>query len=193
MADDLTPEAAVRLYLMYLADPAALRDQPTIDRLKANIVNANDPIDRLKAVEALRRAEAVDGTGYEKDFISLSKAYAQDEGISAEAFQQVGVPDDILVEAGFDVTTRRGRGQSGRRSGGGGQRAKSVPVDEVKRWVRGQRGTFLLSDVMRGAGGSPATVRKAVEELVVTGEVERIGPVANHDGRGRAPIQYARG
>ncbi len=44
---------------------------------------------------------------------------------------------------------------------------------------------------MERAGGSPATVRKAVEDLVESGRVEKLGPAVGHTGRGRAPTQYA--
>jgi hypothetical protein len=56
-------------------------------------------------------------------------------------------------------------------------------------YVLEQKGTFLLAEVMGDAGGSPATIRKAVDELVGAGQVERLGPVPDYSGRGRAPIQ----
>jgi hypothetical protein len=64
---------------------------------------------------------------------------------------------------------RRGAAPSGERR----QRAKAVPVDEIKAFVLKEKGTFTLADVMNGVGGSPATVRKAVDELVESGQVER--------------------
>ena len=72
------------------------------------------------------------------------------------------------------------------------KRAKAVPVDEVKAFVLGLSGSFVLADVMSGAGGSQATVRKALDELVESGSVEKLGPVPGYSGRGRAPIQYNR-
>jgi hypothetical protein len=101
--------------------------------------------------------------------------------------------DDVLKEAGFDVPSgppRRRRGAAPAREGR--QRAKAVPVDEIKAFVLKQKGTFTLADVMSDAGGSPATVRKAVEELVESGQVEKLGPVPDYSGRGRAPTQYSR-
>jgi hypothetical protein len=65
-------------------------------------------------------------------------------------------------------------------------------VDEIKAHVLGLDGPFVLSDVMSGVGGSPATIRKAVDELVEAGQVTRLGPVPDHSGRGRAPVRYAR-
>jgi hypothetical protein len=105
------------------------------------------------------------------------------------AFRELQVPDDVLRAAGFDVPAagrRRAVNDTPR------QRAKAVPVEDIKAFVLAQQGTFVLADVQSGAGGSPATVRKAVEELVESGQVEKLGPVAGYGGRGRAPIQYSR-
>lgn len=107
------------------------------------------------------------------------------------AFRDLNVPDAVLRQAGFDVTARQGRGRSGA-PGAGRQRAKAVPIGDIKHWVLEQKGTFILADVMRGVGGSPATVRKAVDELIEAGQVERLGPVPSWTGRGRAPVQYSR-
>jgi hypothetical protein len=58
--------------------------------------------------------------------------------------------------------------------------------------VLAQTGTFLLADVMAGVGGSQATVRKAIDELIDAGAVTKLGPVPGYTGRGRAPTQYSR-
>lgn len=99
----------------------------------------------------------------------------------------------MLREAGFDVPSGRRRGRRGiAPSGEGRQRAKAVPAEDVKAFVLKQKGTFTLADVMSGIGGSPATVRKAVDDLVESGQVEKLGPVPDYSGRGRAPTQYSR-
>lgn len=67
-----------------------------------------------------------------------------------------------------------------------------MPIEDIKAWIGSQKGTFILSDVMSGIGGSPATVRKAVDELIEAGSVEKLGPVPDYSGRGRAPVQYGR-
>jgi hypothetical protein len=48
-----------------------------------------------------------------------------------------------------------------------------------------------LSAAQQGAGGTPATIKKAVDALIGEGRVERLGPVPGYQGRGRAPVQYA--
>jgi predicted ArsR family transcriptional regulator len=67
-----------------------------------------------------------------------------------------------------------------------------VPVDDIKAYILSTKGTFTLADVTNAIGGSQATIRKAVDELVESGAVEKVGPVPDYSGRGRAPIQYSR-
>jgi len=93
--------------------------------------------------------------------VAHAKAWAEQSGVPVSGFRELKVPDDVLRDvlraAGFDVPTgRRGRGGA---SSAGRQRAKAVPVDEIKNYVLAQTGTFLLADIMGGIGGSQATVR----------------------------------
>ena len=198
--DPIDAEGAVRLYLLYLEDPSKLRDESEIQRKTQAVLDAKDPIDKLKALADLERVAKVDEEPLRKGFVEHAKAWAEPQGIPVSAFRELQVPDDVLREAGFDVpvaSRRRGRGGgagagSGAGSGDGRQRAKAVPVEDIKAYVLQLTGTFVLADVMSGVGGSPATVRKAVDELVESGQVERLGPVPDYQGRGRAPIQYNR-
>lgn len=203
-ADPTEAESAVRLYLLYLEDPSKLRDEGDIQRKTQAVLDATDPIEKLKALAELERAAKVDEEPLRKGFIEHAKAWAEPQGIPVSAFRELQVPDDVLRQAGFEVPVgprRRGRGRgagagagmgAGPGSGDGRQRAKAVPVEDIKAYVLQQTGTFVLTDVMSGVGGSPATVRKAVEELVESGQVERLGAVPDYRGRGRAPIQYSR-
>jgi hypothetical protein len=110
--------------------------------------------------------------------------------VPATAFRDLKVSDDVLRAAGFDLPAgRRGRGAS---SSAGRQRAKAVPVEDIKNFVLDLKGTFVLTDIMSGVGGSQATVRKAVDELIEAGQVEKLGPMPEYSGRGRAPVQYNR-
>lgn len=194
--DEPQGEGAVRLYLMYLSDPESLRDEGRIKALTAEVDKAKDPIDKLRALAELERARSVDGEQFRAAFVRHAKAWADEQGVTAGAFRELGVADDVLAEAGFDVgTTRRGRGRPATRratpSAAPRQRAKAVPMDEIKRQVTAMDGPFTLAEVMQRAGGSPATVRKAVEDLVESGRVEKLGPAPDHSGRGRAPTRYA--
>jgi hypothetical protein len=193
--DPIDAEGAVRLYLLYLEDPSKLRDESEIQRKTQAVLEAEDPIDKLKALADLERVAKVDEEPLRKGFVEHAKAWAEPQGIPVTAFRELQVPDEVLREAGFDVpatSPRRRRGGGAPASNDGRQRAKAVPVEDIKSYVLQQTGTFVLTDVMNGVGGSPATVRKAVDDLVESGQVERLGPVPDYQGRGRAPIQYNR-
>ena len=185
-------EGAVRQYLLYLEDPSKLRDEADIQQKTQAVLDATDPIDKLKALAELERVAKVDEAPLREGFIAHAKEWSESQSIPVGAFRELRVPDDVLRAAGFDLPAAptRGRGRAGNEPAR--QRAKAVPVDDIKAFVLDQKGTFVLADVQSGVGGSPATVRKAVEELVEAGQVEKLGPLPDYQGRGRAPIQYSR-
>jgi hypothetical protein len=188
-------EGAVRSYLVFLEDPRKLRDEAAIQRLTQAVLVADDPIDKLRALAELERAAQVDEKAVRSAFVEHARAWAEGEAVPVTAFRELGVPDDALREAGFDVpagSPRRARASRANAAGTGRTRARAVPVDEIKAYVLGLDDAFVLSDVMSDVGGSPATIRKAVDELVEAGQVTRLGPVPDHSGRGRAPVRYAR-
>jgi hypothetical protein len=183
-------EGAVRSYLLYMEDPAALRDEAEIAKHSQAVADATDPIDKLKAIAALEQASTIDETPLREGFVTHAKAWAEAQGVPPSAFQDLKVPDEILRDAGFSLPQS---GRRGRRAGSEvRQRAKAVPVEEIKAHVLAQKGTFILTDVMNSVGGSQATVRKAIDELIEAGQAEKLGPVPDYDGRGRAPVQYKR-
>jgi hypothetical protein len=180
-------ENAVRQYLLFLEDPDQLRDAKDIQRKTQAVLDASDPLDKLKAIAELERVANVDEEPLRKAFTEHAKTWADALSIPLSAFQELKVPDDVLREAGFTIAPRARSRSTGQR-----QRAKAVPVEDIKAYILGQKGTFVLADVTNGIGGSQATIRKAVEELVESGAVEKLGPVPDYSGRGRAPTQYSR-
>jgi hypothetical protein len=188
-AKAMTPEEAVRQYLRYLEDPGSLRDEQEIQKKTRAVEAATDPIDKLKAIAELERVSSIEEEPIRKGFVEHAKAWAYEAGVPVTAFRELKVPDDVLREAGFDLPTR-GRGRGRGATSAGRQRAKAVPIEDIKGWIVKQKSPFLLADVMSGAGGSPATVRKAVDELIEAGSVTKLGPLADYSGRGRAPVQY---
>jgi hypothetical protein len=192
-ADPVSPEGAVRLYLMYLEDPQSLRNDAEISRLEEDAARAKDPIDRARALAALHRARNVDGETYRADFVRHAKTWADDNDIPAAVLSEMGVPDEDLAEAGLVARpTPPMRVIRLPRAGPPKTRAKQVRLETIVDFVLGLTGTFVLSDIQKDVGGSPMTVRKAVEELVRRGEVERLGPQENWSGKGRAPNVYRR-
>jgi hypothetical protein len=64
--------------------------------------------------------------------------------------------------------------------------AKEITDSIVERMPQ----VFTLADVAHQIGGSPMTMRKAVDELVNSKKVVKLGPTPNWSGRGRAPLQF---
>lgn len=183
------PEAAVRLYLLWLEDPSNLVDAGAVKKAEAAVDKAKDPLDKLHALADLQRARTADGDAVVADFVANAKAYADAQGIPAVAFRELGVPQEVLIDAGLETGTRRGRG--GRGPAGAGSRAPKVPVERLQVAALELDGQFTLADVAeRAGGGSPATVRKAVEGLVESGKLIKLGPLEGYTGRGRAPTAY---
>lgn len=189
MPESATPEAAVRLYLLWLEDPANLVDETNVKRAQAAVEKAKDPIERVRALADLEHARLADGDAATKDFVKQAKAWADGERIPGSVFREMGVPDDVLHEAGFDVRQRRGRrAQSG---SGSRTRAPRVSLEHITAAVNRLPKQFTLSDLGdKAGGGSPATLRKAVDDLIAQKKVKKVGPMENYKGRGRAPTVY---
>ena len=183
MPQTLEPEDLIRTYLKMLDDPAALVDTQAIAHLEDAVRSATDPIDKLKALAALNKAKTPDVDFYKTGFVQHARAWAEANEVPFDAFAALGVSRDVLRSAGL--------------VGGGRQRAatksasrKSVSASEIESELRRLEGVFTLADVARDIGGSPMTVRKAVEKLVAEGQIIRLGPTPNWTGRGRAPLQF---
>lgn len=190
MVPAVNPEEAVRRYLEWLDDPTSVVDAAAVARAEAGVRDAADPLARLHALADLEHAREADGDAVVDAFVAHARAYAEAQSIPLAAFRAAGVPDDVLGRAGFEVSGRRER-RGRRSSGGGAARAPQVSAGEVSAAVLRQPKQFTLADVAREAGGgSPQTVRKAVDELIASGRVRKVGPKVDHNGRGRAPIVY---
>lgn len=187
MTDDPTAEVAVRRYLSWIEDPGSAVDQEAIESARRTFLAATDSIDRLHAAAALERAKSADSDRIVADFVTHARAYADAEGIPVEAFRALKVPDEVLARAGFSVPLTRGSAARGRRA----SRSPQVSVASLKEAAAKMTGRFTLAQLADEAGGgSPATVKKAVEELIGDGRVVRIGPDPDHSGQGRAPVLY---
>ncbi len=185
-----TPEAAVRRYLEFLDDPSSLVDADAVAKAEAAVAGAGDPMARLHALADLEHAKAADAAGVTTDFVAQAKAYADSQSIPVSAFRAAGVADDVLRQAGFEVGGRKGRGAA-RPAGGAGTRAPKVSIEELKAATLRMPRQFTLAELADAAGGgSPQTVRKAVEELIAAGKARSLGPKTDHHGRGRAPTLY---
>ena len=185
-------EEAIRRYLTFLDDPSKLRDEGEVQRRTVAVLEAQDPIEKLKALALLEKASAIDDQALRVAFVAAAKAWADEHGVSVKAFRELGVPVEVLTEAGFEVPpdARRRTARTAVTGEGGERRRTGVTSAVIKEATLTFTEPFTIAEVMAKAGGSPLTVRKAVEDLVKEGTVERRGPVPGYAGRGRAPIQY---
>lgn len=106
-----TREAAMRAYLQALTDPEALRDEETISKLRQRLQSSDDPLERVRLQGQLEQAMRVTPDAYEDGFIAYAKEWAEEHGVSAEAFKAEGVPRTVLRRAGLDgarSSARRG-------------------------------------------------------------------------------------
>jgi hypothetical protein len=183
-------DSAVRNYLLALKDPGALRDQGQIAELEQRLAETEDPMERLSIRQQLRDAETPAIDHFEDAFVEHAKAWADDHGISGEAFIAEGVPAPVLRRAGFPgLAAGRGRGGRRRPSRGGGTRQR-VNADEVRAAI--PKGTFTLRQLQESTGASYGVVRRVVEEQINAGKVKEVGPAPEHIGRGRVPTLYKR-
>lgn len=194
MTEPVTPETAVRRYLAWSEDPGSAVDQVAVQEAESRFAQAVDPLDRLHAAAARERARTADVAAIRADFVHHARSYAEGEGIPVEAFRTLGVDDEVLAEAGFAVPSSRGRrgpAASGGRAAPSRPRASQVSAAQIREVVPTMAGPFTLAQLAeRAGGGSPATVRKAVLDLVAEGRASDLGPDADHSGPGRAPNRY---
>lgn len=188
----MTAEEAVRRYLSFLADPSGVRDDERIAELERGLAESTDPIDKIKLASELYRAQNVDGSEYRDAFVAHAKEWAEENGVVSEAFQQLGVPDEDLRAAGFSVGRGPRRPRSGSGPDGPRTRAPRVSVEEIREAALRVSGPFTVSELRGIVGGTPATVRKALDGLLEDGRIIDLGPDKEWAGRGRAPHLYRR-
>jgi hypothetical protein len=188
-------EDGIRSYL----DSLGQSDKPVVDReavkaLKAQIRSEADSINKLKLLAHLEEEEAgrVPDTEDEKAvFVAEAKAWADGEGVTVTAFQALGVPDEVLKEAGFDVPaggTPKASPASGRRSSG--TRAPAIPLDVVAAEAKKLGSGWKVADLAAKLDREPMTVRNYVLKLIERGAIADLGDDPAHDGRGRAAKIY---
>jgi hypothetical protein len=168
-----TPEAAVRLYLQYLDDPSQLLDAAAVKKAHGAVDKAKDPIDRLKAMAVLERTQSTDGSAYKADFVRYARSWAEEEGVPASAFRELGVPADVLAEAGLD-----GQPKGRRRSKAGtAPRSRRPPVktEQVEAGILAMSEPFTVREVADRVGGSPMTIKAVLDRLAEQDKVVDAG------------------
>lgn len=180
-------QAAVRNYLISLRDPSALRDDDAIADLHSKLDQTDDDVERLKLRQQLLDLQDPPLEQYEAAFVEHAKAWADDTGVTADAFVAEGVPAGVLRRAGFRGVTNGGTRRTTARATTPRRR---VSADEVRAAI--PTGTFTVKDVQEASGASAAVVRRVIGEEVDAGNVTDQGPDPDHTGPGRAPTVYQR-
>jgi hypothetical protein len=179
--ETITPEAAVRAYLQFIEDPTSVVDAAAVKKAQSAVDKATDPIARLKAIGALERAQATDETVYRTDFVRFARAWATEEGVPASAFRELGVPADVLADAGLD-----GQPKGRRRSKAGtAPRLRRPPVktEQLEAGILAFSEPFTVRDVADRIGGSPITIKAALDRLVAQEKVVDAGERPGARGR----------
>jgi len=178
-----TAETAVRNYLTFLSDPDSLVDQASVGMLESEVAKAKDPVDKLLAISRLLRAQSADPDTFVQGFVENAKEWAEAEGVPASAFEQMGVPRDVLQQAGIIVVGGRGRSARTRTTSTTPRRARVRP-EQLEEGILAFDEPFSIKDVSERVGGSPLTIKAAVERLEAQ---QKIVPAGERSGgRGRA-------
>lgn len=185
-------ERAVRRYLAFVEDPGSAVDEGRVSDLESKIAAATDPIEKIHLASDLHRARQADGEHLRREFIAVARRWADAQGIVPEAFRTLGVPDDDLRDAGFDVSrTGRRRSEVGTTPPSTSRaRAPRVSSDDIRAAARSFDQPFTIADLRDRAGGSPGTVRKALDEMVSEGLVNALGSTPDWHGPGRPPHRF---
>ena len=111
-----------------------------------------------------------------------ARTWAQEEGIPGSAFRELGVPSDVLAEAGLE-----GQPKGGRRSKAGTapqSRRPPVKTEQLEAGILALSEPFTVRDVADRIGGSPITIKAALDRLVAQ---EKVADAGERPGmRGRA-------
>lgn len=181
-----TPEDAVRTYLRWRHDPDSV--QPDTSELDARIEGEQDPLERVKLrSERVRLADL--GPTIEAAFIAHVAAWAREHDVSAEALLEEGVERRVLAEAGMIQGAPRARATPARAGTRGSRVRREDIVDHLQGLRQGT--TFTAAAVSNDAGGSTATVRRVIDDLVASGVVVEDGKDSSGPGRPRTLYRRA--
>jgi hypothetical protein len=182
-------ELAVKEYLETIGKPKARGRQarPKAD-FEAATQGISDPLAKLAAIKAERErvANIVVGDSAEEGFVKYGKVWAKIHDYGREDFAALGVSRRVL-DAVFGGGTPKVRVVT---TG----RAPRVSTKDLSDAITAKPpGTWLtVSALMREVGGSPATIRKVLDELATEGTVTDPIDDPKHSGKGRAPKVWER-
>jgi hypothetical protein len=175
------PDTVVRDYLAYLADPSSLIDPAKVSKAETAVAKAKDPLDRLHAVAALRKAQTVSDDELVTSFVKAVPAYARENGLVKSDFAAIGVPTAVLERAFSGGPRSTSRRSSNRTSG------RRASTQQVRDAILQLSGEFRALDV---PVGSAVTVRSTIDALVSEGKLIPTGQARIEGQRGRPSNWY---
>ena len=183
-------EQAVKEYLATVGTPKPrgrqARPKPDFEAATRGI---SDPLAKLAAIKAERErvANIVVTDTAEAGFVKYGKVWAKIHDYSREDFAALGISRRVL-DAVF------GGGAAPRPRAAAPSRAPRVSTADLADAIEAKpAGSWLtVSAIMREVGGSPATVRKVLDELSAAGTVTHPIDDPKHSGKGRAAKVWER-
>ncbi len=184
-------EQAVKEYLATIGQPKTrgrqARPKPDYEAATRGIT---DPLAKLDAIKAERErvANIVVGNAAEEGFIQYGKVWAKIHDYSREDFAALGVTRRVL-DLAFGGGSAPMRAQKAIST-----RAPRVSTKDLADAVVAKSpGAWLtVAGLMREVGGSPATVRKVLDELAAAGTLTDPIDDPKHSGKGRAAKVWER-
>ena len=173
-------QKAVNDYLDALEDPSVLTDPDEVAALTKALEEEAPPAERVLLRSKLRKAKSGDISEREAAFISVARDWAEENGVTAEDWQDFNIPSDVLRAAGIKSSVNPTRT--------GARRSRRVSADEVEKAI--PTGAFKVSTLAELSGASPASAKNVLIRLVEAGKVKSLGPDPSHNGRGRAATLY---
>jgi hypothetical protein len=182
-------EQAVKVYLATIGNPKPrgrqARRKPDFETATKGIT---DPLAKLAAIKAEREriANIVVGNPDEEGFVQYGKVWAKIHDYDREDFAALGVSKRVL-DAVFGGPQRANAKSTS-------NRAPRVSTKDLADKITSKpAGAWLtLAGVMREIGGSPATVRKVLDELAEAGTLTEPIDDPKHAGKGRAAKVWER-
>src|SRR4051812_13575375 len=130
MVEEDPAEAAIRRYLRWLDDPSSIVDTAAIEEAEAAARRTTDVLDKLKALSLVDRLRSGDDAAVKRAFLEHAKAWGDANEISPTAWIRLGVPPDVLRQAGI-TGNRAARQSSVRPRPTGNANAANVTIKQI--------------------------------------------------------------
>lgn len=179
---DQRTEEDVRRYLTFLENPECLVDKTAVEDARRAAHEKSDPIDRLLALETVRRMEIVDRDAVRGPFLKSVRPWAMSVGVHHETLLSAGVPRQDLVDAGFELEPAQ-QPTTARRS--------RVSIEDVVREAIDAGRPVTVQELVCLSGASTGTVRKAIGVMLEDGRLVDDGPDPEWSSRGKPPVRYS--